>query len=80
MGAWMMAMILLLLGGGLFLAIALFDKLFDRLFTVGIRPARNPQPQSPKPLLRVISLPLGLILGVVLAVLDLDGAVLGLLT
>ena len=54
-------------------------KLFDRLFPIGIRPARNPRPQSPKPLVRVLSLPVGFMLGVVLAGLDLDGTILGLL-
>ena len=69
-GAWLMAVILVLLGGGLFLFMVLHDKLFDRLFPIGIRPARNPQPESPKPLLRVFSLPLGCILGVGLAAMD----------
>lgn len=78
-GSWLMAMILVLLGGGLFLFMILQDKLFDRLFSIGIRPARNPQPQLPKPLLRVLSLPLGFILGVVLAFLGLDRTILALL-
>jgi len=79
-GSWMMVIILVFLGGGLFLFMVLHDKLFDRLFPIGIRPAKIPKPQSPKPLLRVLSLPSGFILGVVLAVLDLDGAILGILT
>jgi membrane protease YdiL (CAAX protease family) len=68
-GSWLMAMILILLGGGLFLIMVLSDKLLDRLFPTWIRSAKNPQPQSPKPLLRVLSLPLGFMLGVVLALL-----------
>jgi len=79
-GFWLMALILVLLGGGLFLFMLLFDKLFDRLFSIGIRPARNPQPQPPKPLLRVLSLPLGFMIGVVLAVLGLDRTILGFVT
>lgn len=78
-GSWMMAVILVLFGGGLFLFMVLSDKLFDRLFPIGIRPAKNPQPQPPKPLLRVLSLPLGLILGVVLALLGFDKTLLDLL-
>lgn len=78
-GSWLMAMILIFLGGGLFLLEGLIDKLFDRLFPIGIRPARNPRPQSPKPLVRVLSLPVGFMLGVVLAGLDLDGTIIGLL-
>ena len=78
-GWWLMAVILVLLGGGLFLFMVLSDKLFDRLFLSWIRPARNPQPQLPKPLLRVLSLPAGFILGIVLAVLGLDRTILDLL-
>ena len=78
-GAWLMAMILVLLGGGLFLFMVLSDKLFDRLFRIGIRPPKNPQPQPPKPLLRVLSLPLGFLVGVVLALLGLDRTILALL-
>lgn len=78
-GSWLMALILLFLGAGLFLFMVLFDKLFDRLFPTGIRPARTPQAKRPKPLLRVLSLPFGFILGVVLAVLGLDTTLLGFL-
>jgi hypothetical protein len=73
-----MALILLVLGGGFFLFLILQEKLFDRLFPTGIRPAQNPRPEAPKPLVRVLSLPLGLIVGVVLAVLGLDRALLNL--
>lgn len=78
-GSWLMAIILVLLGGGLFLFMVVSDTLFDRLFPTGIRPAKNPQPRPPKPLLRVLSLPLGFVLGVVLAVMGLDRTILGFL-
>lgn len=79
-GSWLMAIILVLLGGGLFLFMVLFDTLFDRLFPIGIRPAKDPQPRPPKPLLRVFSLPLGLILGMALAALGLDRTILAFLS
>jgi len=78
-GSWLMAMIVLFLAVGLFLLVVLSDKLFDCLFPIGIRPARTPQTQRPKPLLRVLSLPSGLIFGVVLAVLGLDRMILSFL-
>ena len=78
-GSWLMALMLIVLGGGFFLFMVLSDKLFDKVFPIGIRPAKNPTPQPPKPLLRVLGLPFGLMVGVVLAFLDLDGALLGFL-
>lgn len=78
-GWWLMAVIIVLLGGGLFLFMFLCDKLFDRLFLSWIKPARNPRPQMPKPLLRILSLPVGFILGIVLAVLGLDRTILDFL-
>jgi hypothetical protein len=78
-GLWLMAVILVLLGGGLFLFMFLYDKLFDWLFLSWTKPARNPQPRLPKPLLRILSLPAGFILGIVLAVLGLDRTILDFL-
>ena len=78
-GWWLMAVILIVLGGGLFLFMVLYDKLFDWLFLSKMRPARNPQPELPKPLLRILSLPAGFILGILLAVLGLDRTILDLL-
>lgn len=79
-GAWLTDMFMLLIFGGVFLLMVLSDKLFDRLFQTGIRPAKTPQTKRPKPLLRVLSLPSGVILGVVLAVLGFDRPILGLLS
>lgn len=78
-GSWLMAVILVVLGGGFFLFMVVADKLFDKVFPIGIRPAKNPTPQPSKPLLRVLGLPIGLMVGVVLAFLGLDGALLGFL-
>jgi hypothetical protein len=79
-GAWLMAVIIFFLFAGLFLFLVLSDKLFDRVFKIGIRPAKTPQTQQPKPLLRVLSFPSGVILGVVLAVLGLDRTILSFLS
>ena len=79
-GAWLMAVILVVFGAGLFAFMLLFDKLSELVFPIGaIRPAKDPKPRPPKPLLRVLSLPAGFVLGVALAVLGLDQAILGLL-
>lgn len=78
-GSWLMALIILFLAGGLFLLMALSDKLLDHLFRIGIRPAETPQEPRPKPWLRVLSLPAGFILGVVSAILGLDRTLLGFL-
>ena len=78
-GYWLIAPIMLLPAAGLFLFMVLQDKLFERLFPVGIRPANPPQAQRRKPLLRVVSLSSGFLLGVLLASLGLDGALPDLL-
>ena len=78
-GSWLMALILLILAAGLFLFMVLSDKLLDRLFTIGIRPANTAGPKPPKPRLAVLSLPAGFVLGVGLALLGLDKTLLGLL-
>jgi len=78
-GSWHMALVILFLAAGLFLFIVLSDKLLDRLFQIGIRPAKTPQAPRPKPLLRVLSFPAGLVLGVVLSALGFDRAILDFL-
>ena len=78
-GSWLAALIIFVLGAGFFFFILLSDKLFDLILPSPIRPAKNPKQQPPKPLLRVLSLPAGFALGVVLAILGLDGAIIALL-
>lgn len=53
------------------------DWLIDRVFPSGIRAARKPQAEGRTPLPRLLSLPAGLIVGVALARLDLDNAIVG---
>lgn len=74
-GAWLMALILVVLGFGYFVFVLLADKLFDWIFPSGIRTVGKRKHQ-PKPLLRALSLPAGLLLGIALAGLGLDRVLL----
>jgi hypothetical protein len=78
-GLWLSAGIITLLFGGLFLAMLVFDKVTDRLFSIGIRPAPRQQVKGRTPLLRLVSLPMGVLLGVLLARLGLDDKILGMM-
>jgi hypothetical protein len=71
-GAWLSAAIITGLFGGVFLFMLVVDKATDRLFTVGIRPASRPRVKRRTPLLRLMALPVGVLLGVVAARLGLD--------
>ena len=71
-GAWVMAMIMTVFAVAMFLIVLASDKLLDRLFTIGIRPANNPGPKARKPLPRVLSFPAGFLLGIALALLGID--------
>mgnify|MGYP000968562975 CR=1 FL=1 len=68
---WPMAIILMLIFAGIFLFELLVDKLFSRIFTIGVRPAPETQVQKRRPLPIFLSLPVGVILGVLLARLGL---------
>jgi len=78
-GLWLSAVIITLLFGGLFLFMWVFDKVTDPLFSIGVRPAPKPQVKGRTPLLRLMSLPVGVLLGVVLARLGLDDKILGMI-
>ena len=78
-GLWLLALFILISVGGLLLFNGLLDMVFERLFPSGIRPAPNSQTQTPKPLLRRLSLPVGLVLGVILARLGLASTILAVL-
>ena len=67
-----MAMIMTVFAVTMFLIVLASDKLLDRLFTIGIRPANNPGPIARKPLPRVLSFPAGFLLGIALALLGID--------
>jgi hypothetical protein len=74
-GAWLMALILVVLGVGYVLFVQLADRLFDWIFPSGIRTVGK-RTNQPKPLLRALSLPAGLLLGIALAGLGLDTVIL----
>ncbi|MEQ8366858.1 MAG: hypothetical protein RIB61_09130 [Roseicyclus sp.] len=52
--------------------------LSERVFPSGIRTVRSPKPEGRRPLGLLLSLPAGVALGVVLAALGYDRAILGL--
>lgn len=78
-GLWLPALAIVLIGAGFFIFILVFDKLSDRLFSIGVRPATKPQAKGRTPLPRLISLPVGVVLGVVLARLGFDDRILGMI-
>lgn len=76
---WPFALLLVLVMGGLLLFDRVGTWLLEKVFPSGIRPARNPSAQRRVPLPRRLSLPLGIVLGVVLAQLGVGAEVLRLL-
>ncbi len=69
-GAWGMALIVVMLGVAMLLLIyfdGLIGRLLDRIFPSGVRSAATPAQDDRKPLVRRLSLPAGLVLGVILA-------------
>lgn len=79
-GFWLVAIVSLILSAGLFLLILLSDSLLDRLFSIGVPPARKPQKERRKPLPRTLSLPAGCILGILLSALGLGSVILDALS
>lgn len=81
-GAWAVAAIIAGLSVGVAVVLIFFDgligRVFERVFPSGIRPAHSPGAEAPKPISRLLSLPLGMVLGVILAQLGLTNAILGL--
>ena len=77
---WPMVIILLLMFVGIFLFELLVDKLFNRIFPIGVRSANKSEAKRPKPLTILLSLPAGVTLGIVLARLGLADAIPGLIS
>ena len=71
-GVWVVVLNIAVLSAALFFIVFLHDRLGKKIFPSGIRPAREPEKVSRKPLVQRLSLPAGLILGVVLAGAGLD--------
>lgn len=74
-GAWLMAAVLVVLGVGVFGFVLLLDKLSDLIFPSAIR-SYGKNRHLGKPWALVLSLPLGLGVGVVLGMLGLDRVIL----
>jgi hypothetical protein len=81
-GFWFLAVAAAVIGGGAALALIIYDGLFRRafdwIFPGGVQPAANPAPRRRAPLVRLMSLPSGILLGVVLAQLGLTQTILDL--
>lgn len=75
-GLWVSALILVVPFALLMFFDQTLDRLFDRLFPSGVRPARVPAPSRRKPLIRTLSLPAGVVLGVLAAALGLSDVIL----
>lgn len=83
-GYWPLALFLLILFAGYLLFDKWFGVLVDKVFPSGIRPARKSvvrkrAPKSRAPLPRLLSLPVGILLGIALDWLGLSDKVLGMI-
>jgi len=81
-GLWPIAILISLLLLGMVLLSELVDGLVEKIFPSGIRPANKvkikPKIKRRTPLPRLLSLPLGMVIGVILARLGVSTAILGL--
>ena len=78
-GAWALAIGVVLPFLGFLLFYIVLNKLYDKIFPSGIRPARNAKTKGGTPLIRLFSFPAGLMIGVVVASLGFGTAILALL-
>jgi hypothetical protein len=76
---WPLAAAIPIFFAGVFFIEWVSDRLLDRLFPSGIRPASPPRPKRRKPLPRLLSLPVGVGIGIALAQLGFGDQILGLL-
>ncbi len=76
---WPVALFILIAFGGVFLFEIITDRLFEKVLPSGIRPARNPDDHERKPLVRVLSMPVGVVIGVGLALAGVDRVILDML-
>ncbi len=68
---WPMIIIIPVLFGGVFLFLLFFDRVVDRIFSSGIKPASRPRTKDRKPLVLLLSLPTGIAIGMIGAQLGL---------
>jgi len=76
-GAWVSVFNTVGLAVALLFIVLLHDYLGKKFFPSGIRPARKPDRVRIKPLVRRLALPVGLVLGIVLASFGLDKQLFG---
>ncbi|MEH6557060.1 MAG: hypothetical protein V7708_04635 [Oceanicoccus sp.] len=76
-GLWYVAVLIVVIAAVLFFFESRLDGLFEKVFPSGIRAARKSKKVRKAPLARRLSLPAGLVFGIVLAGLGLDDRLLG---
>src|SRR6056297_1370174 len=62
---WPVAVLIVILFGGIFLLQAVLDRLFQWFVPTGIKPAHESIPQQRRPLVVMLSLPVGFVIGVI---------------
>lgn len=76
---WLVAILIPILFAGLLLFDGLINGLLDKVFPSGIRPARKAQVPRPAPLLKRLSLPVGIVVGIALAQAGLGDKLIGII-
>ncbi|WP_295070322.1 hypothetical protein [Tabrizicola sp.] len=74
--SWPIIILIPLLFAGVLVFDSLLGRLFGRFFPSGVRPASHPAPKERRPLVLLLSLPAGLVIGVVGARFGLDDLLL----
>lgn len=73
---WPVVILIPLLFAGVLVFDSLLGRLFERIFPSGVRPASHPAPKERRPLGLLLSLPAGLVIGVIGARFGLDDLLL----
>ena len=68
---WPMLIFIVIMWWGMSLSYNVVERVFDRIFPSGIKPAKNLQSKERKPFALLMSLPFGIALGAILAELGL---------
>lgn len=74
---WPIAILIPILFGGVLLLDGVFNRVIEKIFPSGIKPARKSVVQPKAPLPKRLSLPAGIAVGFSLALFGVDGGVLG---
>ncbi len=79
-GFWFVAILIPILFAGVLLFDSLINGLVDRIFSTGIRSPRRPKARRRRaPLLKRLSLPVGILIGIALAQVGLGDPLLGII-